>query len=173
MNIVSSANAPTTVTLHVTEPIPPAVPVSAAVVPTPVASAANVGVQVSLDSAKAAFPPRDLLSYLTVGDREVIAAATGVQLASSDVVTEARAGAVPPWNLIMAIALDRKSGALQGDITPGYLSAVFATHANAPMPFNPQYLNAALLYLRAQASNTSAPAPAATATSGSTVNVFG
>ena len=172
MNIVPSANAPTTVTLHVAEPIPLAVPVPTAVVPTPVGSAANVGVQVRLESAKAAPAPRDLLSHLTAGDRKVIAAATGVQLTSSDVMTKARAEAVPPWNLIMAIASDRRSGTLQGDITPGYLSAVFATHANAEMPFNPLYLNAALLYLRAQASHTSAPAPATTATLPSTVNVF-
>ena len=171
MNIVPSANAPTTVTLHLAEPIPLAVPVPSTVMPTPVGSANNVSVQVSVDTAAATSqPPRDLLSHLTRGDREVIAAATGVQLTSSDMVTEARSGGVPPWGLIMAIAQDRKSGALKGEITPQYLSAVFARHANEKMPFHPQYLDAALMYLRAHSPG--APAPAPTATSGGTVNVF-
>jgi len=179
MYVVPSASAPSVTALHTPEPVPVAAPAPATVVPVPVGSTGNVSVQVSVDTAAAAAPhkQRDLLSHLTSGDRKVIAAATGVQLTASDVVTEARASGAPPWNLIMSIALDRKSGALQGDITPGYLSAVFAAHANAPLPFNPQYLNAALLYLRSQAPSAPAPepAPALAGPAGlaGTLNVFG
>jgi hypothetical protein len=52
------------------------------------------------------------------------------------------------------------------------LSAVFARHANEQMPFHPTYLDAALMYLRANSPGAPAPASAATATSTSTVNVF-
>ena len=97
MNIVPSANAPSVVALHVPEPVTLAVPVPTSVVPTPVGSAASVSVQVSVDTTAATSqPPRDLLSHLTAGDRKVIAAATGVQLTSSDVMTKARAEAVRP-----------------------------------------------------------------------------
>ena len=177
MNIIPSANAPSVVVLHAAEPVALPVTPRNVVVPTPVGSAANVSLGVSVDSAASRSQPRDLLSHLTPSDREVIAAASGVQLSSSDVVTEARSSGVPPWGLIMALAMDRKSGALQGEITPQYLSAVFARHANAPMPFHPQYLNAALLYLRAQASSgvtqASTTPSAPSRSSGTTVSVFG
>ena len=176
MNIMPSTNAPSAVVLHAPEPITAPAPNPNVVVPIPVASAANVSLGVSV--AAASLPqPRDVLSHLTPGDREAIAAATGVQLSSGDVVTEARSSGVPPWGLIMALAMDRKTGAVQGEITPQYLSAVFARHANAPMPFHPQYLNAALLYLRAQAPSGAAQASstptAPSGSSGTAVNVFG
>ncbi len=173
MNIVPSANAPTVLAMHLPEPVIPAVPVLTTVVPTPVGSARNVSVEVSVDTAAPPSQPRDLLSHLTAGDRELIAASTGVQLSSSDVATPARSTGVPPWGLIMALAMDRKSGALRGEITPQYLSAVFARHANEQLPFHPDYLDAALMYLRANSPGAPAPAPATSATSGGTVNVFG
>ena len=173
MYVVPSASAPNVVALHMPEPVLPMAAAPSAVVPVPVGSPSNVSVQVSVDTA-AATPQqqRDLLSHLTAGDRKVIAAATGVQLTSSDVVTEARSSGVPPWGLIMALAMDRKSGALQGNITSQYLSTVFARHENTPMPFHPQYLNAALLYLRTQSTDPT-PIPAAARAGGPTINVYG
>jgi hypothetical protein len=181
MMIVPSANAPSVVALHVAEPSTVAASAPNVVVPTPVGSAANVSVGVSIDSTTPQPPaqPRDLLSHLTTSDRDVIAAATGVQLNAGDVVTEARSSGVPPWGLIMALAMDRKSGALQGEISPAYLSAVFARHENAEMPFHPQYLSAALLFLRSQGSSAPQPpaapvaAPVPSALSRGKVNVFG
>ena len=76
----------------------------------------------------------------------------------------------------MALAMDRKSGALKGDITSQYLSAVFARHANQQMPFHPQYLNTALLYLRAQSADSTQVPPAAAGSAGAgdpTLNVYG
>jgi len=172
MYVVPSASAPSVTALHVPEQVPVMAQAPTAVAPVPVGSTGNVSVQVTVDTAATVSQPRDLLSHLTRGDREIIAASTGVQLTSSDVVTEARSTGVPPWNLIMALAQDRKSGALQGEITAGYLSAVFAAHANAPMPFNPSYLNAALLYLRAQAGPAASSAPAAANSARTSVNVY-
>ena len=81
------------------------------------------------------------LTVLTADDRALIKAATGYEVSSSGVVTNAAIDEVEPF--ISTLASDRAAGRLRGEITLPYLNGLVA-RSNA----NPDYLSGAVEYLK-------------------------